>query len=206
MTGRFITLEGIEGVGKTTQIPVVAAALRARGLEVVETREPGGTALGEGIRALLLDRALPAMDLMSELLLVFAARAEHLAQVIRPALAAGRWVVCDRYTDATYAYQGGGRGLPWASIEGLERLVQRGLEPDLTLLFDAPVELALGRAQARGEGDRFEVERAEFFTRVRAAYLDRMRAAPARFRRIDATRDAASVSAELRELLADYLA
>lgn len=204
MTGRFITLEGIEGVGKTTQVPVVAAALRARGVEVIETREPGGTVLGEGIRALLLDRTLPAMELLSELLLVFAARAEHLEKVIRPALDAGRWVVCDRFTDATYAYQGGGRGLPHASIAVLERLVQRGLEPDLTLLFDAPVEIALGRAKSRGEGDRFEAERTEFFARVRATYLDRARAAPARFRVVDATRAAASVSAGLHGLLADW--
>lgn len=202
MTGRFITLEGIEGVGKTTQAPVVTAALRARGLEVVATREPGGTALGEGIRALLLDRTLPAMDLCTELLLVFAARAEHLDKVIRPALAAGHWVVCDRFTDATYAYQGGGRGLPETSIAALEQLVQRGLEPDLTLLFDAPVELALARAKSRGEGDRFESERAEFFTRVRQAYLERAQAAPARFRVVDATRDAASISHELHSLLA----
>lgn len=202
MTGRFITLEGIEGVGKTTQLPVVAAALRARGLEVVETREPGGTALGDGIRALLLDSSLPAMDAVSELLLVFAARAEHLEKRIRPALAAGAWVVCDRYTDATYAYQGGGRGLPQAAIATLETLVQRGLEPDLTLLFDAPLDVALGRAKARGESDRFETERAEFFRRVRDAYLARARAAPHRFRLVDAARDAATVSAELRELLA----
>ncbi len=202
MTGRFITLEGIEGVGKTTQLPVVAAALRARGLEVVETREPGGTALGDGIRALLLDSSLPAMDAVSELLLVFAARAEHLEKRIRPALAAGAWVVCDRYTDATYAYQGGGRGLPQATIATLETLVQRGLEPDLTLLFDAPLDVALGRAKARGESDRFETERAEFFRRVRDAYLARARAAPHRFRLVDAARDAATVSAELRELLA----
>ncbi|MGE3774470.1 MAG: dTMP kinase, partial [Gammaproteobacteria bacterium] len=144
----------------------------------------------------------PAMEPTAELLLIFAARAEHEEKVIRPALAAGRRVVCDRYTDATYAYQGGGRGLPQAPIAALETLVQRGLEPDLTLLFDAPVETALGRAKSRGEGDRFEAERAEFFTRVREAYRERARAAPARFRIIDATRDAATIGAELRALLA----
>ncbi len=202
MKGRFITLEGIEGVGKTTQLAEVAAALRARGLEVVETREPGGTALGEGIRALLLDKALPAMAPLTELLLVFAARAEHVEKVIRPALAAGRWVVCDRFTDATYAYQGGGRGLPQASIATLEALVQRGLEPDLSLLFDAPVEIALGRAKSRGGDDRFEAERTEFFARVREAYRERARAAPARFRIVDATRDAAAIGAARRALLA----
>lgn len=204
MTGRFITLEGIEGVGKTTQASVVVDTLRARGIDVVQTREPGGTALGEGIRALLLDKTLPAMAPTTELLLVFAARAEHLDKVIRPALAAGRWVVCDRFTDATYAYQGGGRGLPLATIATLETLVQQALQPDLTLLFDAPVDLALGRARARGEGDRFEAERAEFFGRVRAAYLDRARAAPARFRLIDAAQDLERVAATLRELLARW--
>ena len=203
MSGRFITLEGIEGVGKTTQAPVVADALRARGCKVVLTREPGGTALGERIRALLLDRSLPPMAASSELLLVFAARAEHLEKVVRPALAAGQWVVCDRFTDATYAYQGGGRNLPPATIATLEALVQENLRPDLTLLFDAPVDLALGRARARGDGDRFESERAEFFARVRAVYLDRARAAPARFRLVDAAQPAETVSAQLRAMLAD---
>ncbi|MCC7121578.1 MAG: dTMP kinase [Gammaproteobacteria bacterium] len=204
MSGRFITFEGIEGVGKTTQVPIVAAALRARGIDVVATREPGGTRLGEGIRTLLLDRSLPPMADMTELLLVFAARAEHVETVIRPALAAGRWVVCDRFTDASYAYQGGGRGLADESIATLEHLVQGGLAPDLTLLFDAPVDIALGRAQSRGAGDRFEAERAEFFTRVRDAYLARAAAAPQRFIVVDACRDAAAVSATLRDLFARW--
>lgn len=201
MSGRFITLEGIEGVGKTSQVGVVADALRAEGHAVVVTREPGGTALGERVRAVLLDKTLPAMAAMTELLLVFAARAEHLDKVIRPALAAGQWVVCDRFTDATYAYQGGGRGLSQAHIERLEALVQDGLQPDLTLLLDAPVEVALGRARARGEGDRFESERAEFFTRIRDAYLARAAAAPQRFRVVDATPAFDTVSAALRRVL-----
>jgi dTMP kinase len=201
MSGRFITLEGIEGVGKTTQVGAVAEALRAAGHAVVVTREPGGTALGERVRAVLLDRALPAMASMTELLLVFAARAEHLDKVIRPALAAGQWVVCDRFTDATYAYQGGGRGLSQAHIERLEILVQDGLQPDLTLLLDAPVEVALGRARARGEGDRFETERAEFFARIRDTYLARAAADPGRFRLIDASPAPEMVSAALRRVL-----
>lgn len=204
MTGRFITLEGIEGVGKTTQANAVADMLRALGHEVVLTREPGGTALGEGIRALLLDKSLPAMAPTSELLLIFAARAEHLDKVIRPALEGGQWVVCDRYTDATYAYQGGGRGLPDDAIAALERLVQRGLSPDLTLLFDAPVPLALARAKARGEGDRFETERASFFTRVRDAYLARAAAEPSRFHRVDASQPVADVTASLQRFLAGW--
>ena len=206
MTARFITLEGIEGVGKTTQAGVVADALRALGHDVLLTREPGGTALGERVRAVLLDKTLPAMAPMTELLLVFAARAEHLDKVILPALAAGRWVVCDRFTDATYAYQGGGRGLPMRHIERLEALVQDGLQPDMTLLFDAPLDLALGRAKSRGEGDRFEAERAEFFARIRDAYLARAAAAPSRFHLIDASPDADTVSTRLRQLLRETCA
>lgn len=204
MSGRFVTLEGIEGVGKSTQCAVVAAALEGLGHTVVVTREPGGTALGEGIRGLLLDRDLPAMDPMTELLLIFAARAEHLEKLVRPALAAGQWVVCDRFTDATYAYQGGGRGLSLSAIESLESLVQGVLRPDLTLLLDAPVELALARAKARGESDRFEAERVEFFARTRAAYLRRATLEPARMRVVDAARPLDEVSADLRRLLAEF--
>ncbi len=206
MSARFITLEGIEGVGKTTQASVVADELRALGHDVLLTREPGGSALGERVRAVLLDKTLPAMAPMTELLLVFAARAEHLDKVIRPALAAGRWVICDRFTDATYAYQGGGRGLPLNAIEQLEALVQAGLQPDLTLLFDAPVAIALSRARARGEGDRFEAERVEFFARIRDTYLARAGAAPLRVRILDASPDVDSVSAQLRRLLREICA
>jgi len=206
MSARFITLEGIEGVGKTTQASVVADELRALGHDVLLTREPGGSALGERVRAVLLDKTLPAMAPMTELLLVFAARAEHLDKVIRPALAAGRWVICDRFTDATYAYQGGGRGLPLNAIEQLEALVQAELQPDLTLLFDAPVAIALSRARARGEGDRFEAERVEFFARIRDTYLARAGAAPLRVRILDASPDVDSVSAQLRRLLREICA
>lgn len=201
MSGRFVTLEGIEGVGKSTQCAVVAEELRALGHPVVLTREPGGTALGEGIRALLLDKSLPPMGAMAELLLIFAARAEHLEKVIRPALAAGQWVVCDRFTDATYAYQGGGRGLSVSGIECLESLVQGVLRPDLTLLLDAPVDVALGRARSRGASDRFESERAEFFGRIRDVYLQRARTDAGRFRIVDATPAVDVVSETLRQIL-----
>jgi len=182
----FITFEGIEGVGKSTQLGRLAQALAPRCTEIVRTREPGGSELAERLRALLLDPALESMSDTTELLLLFAARAEHLARTIRPALARGAVVLCDRFTDATYAYQGGGRGLPLATIDTLAALVHADVEPDLTLLLDAPVDVALGRAGRRGAGDRFEREQALFFERVRAAYLRRAAEAPGRFRVIDA--------------------
>lgn len=199
--GRFITLEGIEGVGKTTHGPFITERLRARGHDCVLTREPGGTMLGEALRAVLLDPALPAMAPLTELLLLFAARAEHLARVIEPALAAGRWVVCDRFTDATFAYQGGGRGVDARAIATLEQLVQGDLRPDLTLLFDAPVALALERTGSRGGADRFERERHDFFEGVRGAYLARAAAEPARFRLVDAGGTLEAVRAALGEVL-----
>ncbi len=181
----FITLEGIEGVGKSTQAQFAAQWLRARGRDVVLTREPGGTPLGEGIRDLLLDKAYAGMAPDSELLLVFAARAEHLAQVIRPALSVGRDVVCDRFTDASYAYQGGGRGVPAAQVAALEEFVQGGLEPHLTILLDADVSVALARARGHKAADRFENEAEPFFERVRSAYLTRARHAAHRFCVVD---------------------
>ena len=202
--GRFITLEGIEGVGKSTVVDFAARFLRGLGHDVVTTREPGGTQLGEAVRTVLLDPALPAMTELTELLLVFAARAEHLARVIEPALEAGAWVISDRYTDATYAYQGGGRGLDVARIAALENLVQGARRPDLTLLLDAPVTLALSRAKARGEADRFERERVEFFARVRDAYLARAAGEPLRFRHIDASRPLEEVQNQLDQILGDY--
>ena len=184
--GRFITLEGIEGVGKSTQATRLAAGLGAAGHEVVQTREPGGTAVGDRIRSILLDADGdgPAGD--TELLLMFAARAEHLERVIRPALAAGQWVVCDRFTDATYAYQGAGRGIAPARIARLEDWVQGELRPDRTLVLDLPVEQGLERARRGGDGDRFERERHDFFERVRQCYLDRAAAEPERMRVIPA--------------------
>lgn len=201
--GRFITLEGGEGVGKSTNLALVVEWLEARGLEVVQTREPGGTPRAEAIRQLLLDPAEgEPLDDDAELLLVFAARAQHLARVIRPALARGAWVVCDRFTDATFAYQGGGRGIPAPRIAELETFVQRGLEPDLTLLLDMPIREAQRRLAGRGgERDRFERERADFFEAVRAAYLDRAQASPQRFAVIDAARPLAEVGEEIRGVL-----
>lgn len=197
--GRFITLEGIEGVGKTTQAQWVAEELRASGRTVVETREPGGTPVGEAIRALLLNPTNDSMGVDSELLLVFAARAEHVEKRIRPALAEGHWVVSDRFTDASYAYQGGGRKAPWPRIEILEDYVQGDLRPDLTLLLDAPIASALDRLSVRGrKADRFECERPEFFEAVRHAYLERARLYPDRIRLIDAVPSIDEVAAQIR--------
>ncbi|ADC62810.1 dTMP kinase [Allochromatium vinosum] len=199
--GRFITLEGIEGAGKSTQIAPLAELLRARGLNVLTTREPGGSALAERLRALLLDPDNQGMSETTELLLMFAARADHLDRCIRPALAAGGWVLCDRFTDATYAYQGGGRGIDPARIALLEDLVQGDLRPDLTLVFDLPPELGLGRAKSRaGQTDRFESETRRFFETARAVYLERARANPERYRVIDAT---ASLEAVTRAVAAE---
>ncbi|MBS9402135.1 dTMP kinase [Halomonas sp. TRM85114] len=201
--GRFITLEGGEGVGKSTNLALVADWIEAQGIEVVRTREPGGTARAEAIRGLLLDADVtePLED-DAELLLVFAARAQHLASKIRPALARGAWVVCDRFTDATFAYQGGGRGIPAARISALEAFVQQGLQPDLTLLLDMPMQAAQRRLQGRldrdGEQrDRFEREHGEFFEAVRRAYLERAAAAPDRIAVIDASDDLATVQHRL---------
>lgn len=204
--GRFITLEGGEGVGKSTNLGVVCEILEKQGLEVVRTREPGGTARSEGIRRLLLDPAEqePLSD-DAELLLIFAARAQHLDQLIRPALARGAWVVCDRFTDATFAYQGGGRGIDNAHIATLEALVQRGLQPDLTLLLDMPVGAAQQRVNDRGnERDRFEQERIDFFTTVREAYLRRAEADPERFAIIDAARPLKDVQQRIQEVLQSW--
>jgi len=196
--GRFITFEGIEGVGKSTQIERLRAALEADGREVVATREPGGTPLAERIREVVLnDRGEPVPP-MAELMLMFAARAVHTENRIRPALARGAWVLCDRYTDATYAYQGGGRGIAAADIAPLAALAQRGLGPDLTILLDAPVAVALARARSRcGTADRIEAETSAFFERVRACYLARAAAEPKRIRIIDASRTLDAIAEDI---------
>lgn len=188
MSGRFIVLEGIEGVGKSTQLQLAREHLERLGLEVVVTREPGGTALAERIREVVIaPRREEPVPPTAELLLMFAARAVHLENLIRPALARGAWVLCDRFVDATHAYQGGGRGVPEPDIAALEALVLRGLRPDLVVVLDAPVALALGRARARrGEADRFEQEQAEFFGRVRERYLARSAREPERYAVVDA--------------------
>ena len=202
MTGKFITVEGIEGVGKTTNMAFVEQTLRAAGCVVVVTREPGGTTLGEAIRGLLLDSQYTGMDPVCELQLMFAARAEHLAKVIHPAVSEGQWVLCDRFTDATYAYQGGGRGIDTGIIARLETLVQGDFRPDLTLLLDVPVEVGLARASDRSTPDRFEQEKVDFFERVRQTYLQMAAAAADRYRIIDASRPLDAVQQQLVEALA----
>jgi dTMP kinase len=187
MKGRFITVEGGEGAGKSTQIQRIGAWLAERGHTIVHTREPGGTQLAEQLRTTLLDTKNTAVSELTELLLMFAARAQHLDELIRPALSRGEWVVCDRFTDATWAYQGGGRGLPGEQIAALEKLVHGDLQPDLTLLLDLPVRVGLERVAMRGEADRFEREPEAFFERVRQAYLERAKAEPDRFEVIDAS-------------------
>ncbi len=205
MTGLFITLEGPEGAGKSTNREYLAERLRAEGIDVVLTREPGGTPLAERIRELLLAPSDEAMCADTELLLVFAARAQHLDQVIRPALARGAVVLCDRFTDATYAYQGGGRGLSQARIATLETFVQGALRPDLTLVFDLPVEVGLARASARGRLDRFEQEGRAFFDAVRSTYLERAQAQPQRYRLVDAAQTLEQVQVQLDALLPQLL-
>jgi len=184
--GCFITVEGTEGVGKTTNLDFIQSCLERQGIDVVRTREPGGTPLAEDIRELLLSPREEPVAELTELLLMFAARAQHLQQVIRPALKAGRWVLCDRFTDATYAYQGGGRGMDTAQIAILEQLVQSELRPDLTLLLDLPVAIGLARARARSTPDRFEAEKVNFFEGVRTHYLQRAAEEPERFAVINA--------------------
>ncbi|MFF7706819.1 dTMP kinase [Pseudomonas sp. NPDC007930] len=205
MTGLFITLEGPEGAGKTTNREFLASHLRAAGLSVVLTREPGGTALAERIRDLLLATDEEPMAVDTELLLMFAARAQHLERVIRPALQRGEVVLCDRFTDATYAYQGGGRGVPSERIAALEQFVQGSLRPDLTLVFDLPVDVGLARAAARGRLDRFELEGRPFFEAVRQAYLARAAAAPQRYHLVDAAQPLAQVQSALSALLPGLL-
>ena len=203
--GCFVTVEGGEGAGKTTQLAFMREYLERAGRRVTLTREPGGTPLGEEIRALLLDHRHDGMALTTETLLMFAARAEHLERVIRPALAAGDWVLCDRFTDATYAYQGGGRGLPPERIAILEDWTQGELRPDLTLVLDLPVEMGLERAGRRGAADRFEREEPAFFERIRAVYLDRARRNSDRCRIVDADRPVKTVQAEIEAILAAWL-
>ena len=204
--GYLITLEGVEGAGKSTQIAALAHFLESQSVPVITTREPGGSPIAERIRTLLLDPANTGMDGTAELLLMFAARAEHLAKRIRPALASGVWVLCDRFTDATYAYQGGGRGIDLERIGQLETLVQGSLRPDRVLLLDLPVEIGLARARGRAAADRFEAETLGFFTAVRDGYRARAQADPARYRVVDASHPPAVVGEALRGYVADLLA
>lgn len=203
--GKFLTIEGTEGVGKSTNLAYVHNWLNVRGIDVVITREPGGTPFAEEIRALLLARRDEIVDETAELLLIFAARAQHLQQVIKPALDRGAWVLCDRFTDATYAYQGGGRGLSSATIAQLEMLVQGDLRPDLTLVLDIDVELGLNRARERGELDRFESETIAFFERVRNAYRARVQTAPDHYAVINAGQALIDVQADVDKVLQQFL-
>ena len=200
-TGGFITVEGVEGAGKSSQMSYICDYLSVKGHRVLRTREPGGTQLGEDIRAMLLDPTRRAMDADTELLLMFAARAQHLAEVIRPAIAEGAWVVCDRFTDATFAYQGGGRGIDRGRIGALEAWVQCDFRPDLVFVLDLPVDLGLERIAARGDKDRFEREDLAFFDRVREDYLDRAAGDPERYCVVDASQTVKQVQTQIRRRL-----
>jgi dTMP kinase len=202
---KFITLEGAEGVGKTTNMEYIKSLLDKTGIDCIETREPGGTPLGEALRRTLLGEEFSGMADDTELMLMFAARAEHVAKIICPALKKGKWVLCDRFTDSTFAYQGGGRRLNMERIAGLEQWVLGELKPDLTLLLDAPVEVGRERAGKRSAPDRFEQERDAFFNRVRETYLQRAKNDPERIKIIDAAGDLASVKCQVKNILAGYL-
>jgi dTMP kinase len=199
-SGKFITFEGIDGAGKSTHLAFVAELLRARGQTVVVTREPGGTQLGEALRGILLHEK---MHLETEALLMFAARREHIAQVIAPGLARGDWIISDRFTDATFAYQGGGRKLDRSKLETLEQWVHSDLQPDLTLLFDVPLDVARARLDATRTLDKFEQEKADFFAATRDEYLRRAAEFPERFRIIDSTQSIAAIQQQLRGLIGE---
>ena len=205
MSGRFITLEGGEGVGKTTNITYIQSLLEENDISVLLTREPGGTALAENIRQLLLDKKQESIAEQTELLMMFAARAQHIKHVIQPALKKGSWVLCDRFTDATYAYQGGGRNMALSSIQWLENFVQADLRPDLTLLLDAPIQLGMQRAQQRGKLDRFESEQMAFFEQVRQSYLSIAEQQPKRVKVIDATQNLDSVQSQIKQIIMPFI-
>lgn len=202
--GKFITLEGIEGVGKTTQLKYLQNWFAQKNIDAIVTREPGGGPVAERIRAIFLEKLPEKITPDTELLLLFAGRSQHLSTVIIPALQAGKWVICDRFTDASYAYQGGGRNISSERIAILESWVQGDLQPDLTLLLDAPVEIALSRAKQRGEIDRIEAEDHDFFSRVRDCYLERSQQ-HARYRVIDASQTVEMVQDQLNEVLSKFL-
>lgn len=205
LPGKFITLEGTEGVGKTTNLEFIQNWLKEAGVKLTVSREPGGTPLAEELREMLLQKRDEPVDATAELMMIFAARAQHLNQVIRPALARGEWVLCDRFTDATYAYQGAGRGLPTDIIESLESLVQKELRPDLTVVLDIDVETGLKRAGQRAELDRFESEAIEFFHRVRAGYQQRVADAPERYRVINAGQTLPEVQHDIELVLSELM-
>ena len=203
--GLFITVEGVEGAGKSTQLSLIIERLEAAGIEVVSTREPGGTPFAESVRELLLANREEKVDQVAEMLLMFAARSQHLSGLIKPAIAEGKWVVCDRFTDATYAYQGGGRELGFDLVAQLEQLVQGDFRPDRTFYLDLPVEQGMQRVFARGEKDRFEEEKIEFFERVRSAYLRLVDANPERYIVIDASQSLETVQSDLAVAVDDLI-
>jgi dTMP kinase len=203
--GRFIVIEGGEGVGKSTNLEYIRETFEKAGLSVLCTREPGGTELGEHLRELMLDKNAMAISANAELLLMFAARVQHLEQVIVPALKRGQWVLCDRFTDATYAYQGAGRGQSKQDIAHLEQMVQKELQPDVTILLDLDVDVALRRARQRGKLDRFESEQVAFFKRVRRGYMDRVNEAPDRYQLIDAAQPLDDVQRDIAKALEKML-
>ena len=203
--GSFITVEGVEGVGKSTHVQAICNYLNEHGVDVIATREPGGSPVAEAIRDLLLNKQFTSMHQETELLLMFAARNEHLDKTIRPALEAGKWVVCDRFTDASYAYQGGGREIPDTRIGVLEKWTQGKLQPNLTLVLDCDVELGLNRAKIRSGKDRFEQESVDFFQRVRQKYLERAEANPQRYQIIDASASEATVKHEIIRVLEKFV-
>ncbi len=205
LKGKFVTIEGVEGAGKSTVIETLAGHLDRAEIPFIQTREPGGTELGEAIRELLLNSNYSPMSSDCELLMMFAARAQHLEQVIVPALDSGRWVICDRFTDASFAYQGGGRGMDVEKIHTLEQMVQDGLQAHLTLLLDIDVKQGLARVALRGKADRFESELSPFFERVRLAYLDRMAADPKRFVKIDASNSLERVQHDVSEFFTRFI-
>ena len=202
--GIFITLEGVEGAGKSTLMAYVAEFYADKGRDVIQTREPGGTKTGEQIRAILLDSDNQSLTDNTELLLMFAARMQHIDEVIKPALSAGQIVICDRFTDATYAYQGAGRGLEITRITELENWVQKGMKPDITLLFDIDVETGLRRANQRSDADRFEQEEISFFERIRSCYLQRAEHEPERFRIVDSSQSFENVKKQIQTILEEY--
>lgn len=204
--GKFLTLEGGEGVGKTTNLAFIKTYLEERGIDLLVTREPGGTPLAESVREILLDKSYKGMNSDAELLLVFAARAEHINAKILPALNAGRWVLSDRFTDASFAYQGSGRELGFSRIEMLEQFVQKGFQPDMTLLLDADVELGMSRVEQRDQKDRFESEQMDFFNRVRSGYLRRAEEDPTRMKVINAMLPLEGVQQLIAEQLDELIA
>ena len=203
--GKFITLEGVEGVGKSTHLKFLGRYLQERGISVRITREPGGTPAADEIRQILLTNHMEKVHPMSELLLMFAARALHVENVIRPALKAGIWIVCDRFTDASYAYQGGGRGIAVRHIESLERMVLKGLQPDMTILLDAKIDIGMARVKRRGLLDRFEQEKDDFFKRVRRVYLARASRDPRRIKVVNASGSITDVQTQISELLDKHI-